>query len=81
MPILTLVWMVTPAEPPEHYGASTVGLAILLQRTGLPRNRIDRHVGRHQYVPKAPPVHESFGKTSPTLRLTFMRIGACLRNL
>src|ERR1700694_5404985 len=25
------------AEPPEHYGASTVRFAILLQRTGLPR--------------------------------------------
>jgi hypothetical protein len=27
------------------------------------------------------PVHESFGKTSPTLGLTFMRIGAYLRNV
>jgi hypothetical protein len=69
------------AEPPEHYGASTVRFAILLQRTGLPRNRVDRHIDRNQYVPESTPVHESFGKTSPTLGLTFMRIGACLRNL
>jgi hypothetical protein len=69
------------AEPPEHYGASTVRFAILLQRTGLPRYRVDRHVGRHQYVPKAPAVHGTFGKTSPTLGFTFMRIGAYLRNL
>jgi hypothetical protein len=81
MPILTFVWMVTPAETPEHYGASTVRFAILLQRTGLPCNRVDRHIGRHQYVPESTPVHESFGKTSPTLGLTFMRIGACLRNV
>jgi hypothetical protein len=81
MPILTFAWMVTPAEPPEHCGPSTVRFAILLQRTGSLRNRVDRFVGRHQYLPTALPVHESFGKTSPTLGLTFMRIEAYLRNL
>jgi hypothetical protein len=54
MPILTFVWMVASAELKEHYGASTVRFAILLQRTGLARDRVDRHVGRHRYLPKAP---------------------------